>query len=198
MHNSQNQTCELKSNFATLPNYLTLLRIIFVPVFVLFLLRQKVSGAFLIFLLAGLTDVLDGLIARAWHQKSVAGLWLDPIADKLVIFASFFLLSFPEYAFPNKIPWAVFWIVLGRDILIVIGALLLALLKKKRDFLPTLIGKTSTVCQVLTAGAVLFFNWLKIKTGLLNWLYDLTILATIISGLQYIWIGWSGWRQGQK
>jgi cardiolipin synthase len=197
MDNSQNRTYELKSTFATLPNYLTLLRIILVPVFVLFLLQQKVTGAFLIFLLAGLTDVLDGLIARTWHQKSVAGLWLDPLADKLLIFTSFFLLSFPEYAFPNKIPWAVFWIVLGRDVMIVIGAFLLVILKKKHDFPPTLIGKTSTVCQVITATAVLFLNFLKIKSGLLSWLYDLTILATIISGLQYIWLGWLSWRKAR-
>jgi len=57
------------------------------------------------------------------------------------MFTSFLLLSFPEYASPNKIPWAVFWIVLGRDLLIVIGAVLLSLLKKKRDFPPTLFGK---------------------------------------------------------
>ncbi len=197
MDNSQNRAYELKATFGTLPNYLTLLRIILVPVFVLFLLQQKVTGAFLIFLLAGLTDVLDGLIARTWHQKSVAGLWLDPLADKLLIFTSFFLLSFSEYAFPNKIPWVVFWTVLGRDALIVIGALLLIILKKKHDFPPTLIGKTSTVCQVLTATAVLFLNFLKVKSGLLSWLYDLTILATIISGLQYIWLGWSSWRKAR-
>ncbi len=198
MANVDNQTGELKSTFGTIPNYLTLFRIILVPVFVFFLLNQQLSGAFLIFLLAGLTDVLDGLIARIWHQKSAAGLWLDPLADKLLMFTSFLLLSFPEYASPNKIPWAVFWIVLGRDLLIVIGAVLLALLKKKRDFPPTLFGKTSTVCQVLTAGAVLFFNWLEIPTGLLDWLYDLTILATIISGLQYIWLGLTGWRKSQN
>ncbi|MBC7362811.1 MAG: CDP-alcohol phosphatidyltransferase family protein [Candidatus Aminicenantes bacterium] len=195
MDNGQNRSYELKSSFGTLPNYLTLLRIVLVPFFVAFLLKHKPAEAFIIFLLAGLTDVLDGLVARIWHQRSVAGLWLDPIADKLLLFSSFFLLSFSEYASPNTIPWRVFWVVLGRDLLIVGGALVLFLLKRKQNFPPTLIGKTSTVCQVLTVLAVLFFNFLNKQVGLLSWLYDLSILATVVSGLQYIWIGISALRK---
>jgi Phosphatidylglycerophosphate synthase len=147
--------------------------------------------------LAGLTDVLDGLIARVWHQRSVAGLWLDPLADKLLIFSSFFLLSFSEFAQPNVIPWRVFWVVLSRDLLIVIGALVLVIMKRKKHFPPTLMGKTSTVCQVLTVLAVLFLNFLGKEISLLGWLYDLTVLATVISGLQYIWIGISTLRKPQ-
>jgi cardiolipin synthase len=105
------------------------------------------------------------------------------------------LLCFPEFGFPNTIPWQVFWIVLGRDLLIVIGALILFLLRRKQNFPPTLMGKTSTVCQVLTALAVLFFNFLQKEAGLLNWLYDLTVLATVVSGLQYIWLGFSVLRK---
>ncbi|HEK86533.1 MAG TPA: CDP-alcohol phosphatidyltransferase family protein [Candidatus Aminicenantes bacterium] len=189
MGNSNHRVYELKSTFATLPNYLTLLRIILVPFFVAFLLKHKPVEAFLVFLLAGLTDLLDGLIARLWHQRSIAGLWLDPLADKLLLFSSFFLLSFPDYAFPNSIPWRVFWVVLIRDLLISAGAGILILLKKKKNFPPTLIGKTSTVCQVLTVIFVLFFNFINQPVSQLSWLYDLTIMATIISGLQYIWIG---------
>lgn len=195
MDSGQDRTYELKSTFATLPNYLTLLRIILVPFFVAFLLKHKQAEAFFVFLLAGLTDVLDGLIARLWHQRSVAGLWLDPVADKLLLFSSFFLLSFSEYASPNTIPWRVFWVVLGRDLLIVIGAVVLYLLKRKQNFPPTLIGKTSTVCLVLTIVAVLFFNLLNKQVSLLNWLYDLSVLSAIISGLQYIWIGITALRK---
>lgn len=189
------QTVELKSTFGTIPNYLTLLRIILVPVFVMFLLKHKQTEAFLVFLAAGLTDVLDGLAARIWHQHSVAGLWLDPLADKLLIFSSFFLLSLPDFAHPNTMPWRVFWVVLGRDLLIVIGAAVLFFLKIKQSFPPTLLGKTSTVCQVLTVLAVLFFNFLPKEVNLLSWLYDLTVLATVLSGLQYIWVGFSALRR---
>jgi len=197
MNESVNHTVELKSTFGTLPNYLTLLRIILVPIFVFLLLKNKQAEAFFVFLLAGLTDVLDGLIARVWHQRSVAGLWLDPLADKLLIFSSFFLLSFSEFAQPNVIPWRVFWVVLSRDLLIVIGALVLVIMKRKQHFPPTLMGKTSTVCQVLTVLAVLFLNFLGKEISLLGWLYDLTVLATVISGLQYIWIGISTLRKPQ-
>lgn len=188
------QAVELKSSFGTIPNYLTLLRIVLVPVFVIFLLKNKQTEAFLVFLAAGLTDVLDGLAARIWHQHSVAGLWLDPLADKLLIFSSFFLLSIPEFAHPNTMPWRVFWVILGRDLLIVIGAAVLYFLKIKQNFPPTLLGKTSTVCQVLTVLAVLFFNFLQKEVGLLGWLYDLAVLATVLSGLQYIWVGISALR----
>lgn len=195
MNEPRNHGLELRATFGTLANYLTLFRIVLTLFFVLSLLKHKLAGAFFIFLLAGLTDVLDGLVARIWNQYSTVGLWLDPLADKLLIFSSFFLLCFPEFAFPNTIPWPVFWIVLGRDLLIVIGALILFLLNIKQNFSPTLMGKTSTVCQILTVLAVLFFNLLQKEAGLLNWLYDLTILATVISGLQYIWMGFSFLRK---
>jgi len=194
MDETARQTVELKPNFGTIPNYLTLLRIILVPIFVMFLLKHKQTEAFLVFLGAELTDVLDGLAARLWHQHSVAGLWLDPLADKLLIFSSFFLLSLSDFAHPNTMPWRVFWVVLGRDLLIVIGAAILYFLKIKKSFPPTLLGKTSTVCQVLTVLGVLFFNFLQKEIGLLGWLYDLTVLATVLSGVQYIWVGISALR----
>lgn len=197
MDSSREKLYDLKSTFSTLPNYLTLLRIILVPFFVLALLKHKQGEAFFIFLAAGLTDVLDGLVARLWHQKSVAGLWLDPLADKLLLFSSYFVLCFSEYASPNLIPWRVFWVVLGKDLLIVTGAVVLLILKKKTNFPPTYLGKTSTVCQVLTVAAVLFFNFLGRENGLLTWLYDLTVLATVVAGLQYIWIGISALVKNQ-
>jgi len=99
------------------------------------------------------------------------------------------MLSLSEYAQPNVIPWRVFWVVLGKDLVIVIGALVLIILRKKSNFPPTYLGKTATVCQVLTILAVLFLNFLGKELSLLSWLYDLTILSTVLAGLQYIWVG---------
>lgn len=195
MDETARESIKLKKNFGTIPNYLTLLRICLVPVFVVLLLKGQQAAAFFVFLAAGLTDVLDGLTARIWRQYSVAGLWLDPLADKLLIFSSFFLLSFSHYAHPNSIPWKVFLVVFGRDLLIAIGTTVLYFLKIKQSFPPTLLGKTSTVCQVLTVLAVLFCNFLKQEVGLLSWLYDLTILATVLSGVHYIWVGISAMRR---
>jgi cardiolipin synthase len=169
----------------TLPNLLTLSRILLVPVFLWMMLEQKPVEAFLIFLLAGLTDVLDGLAARLWHQKSRLGLWLDPAADKVLLTAAFVLLSLPGLSKPNAIPLWVVIIVIGRDVLIAIAALLLMRLKGQKAFYPTLLGKVSTVCQVLTILVVLILNTLGRTSFILSWLYDATLAATILSGVQY-------------
>jgi cardiolipin synthase len=172
----------------TLPNLLTLSRILLVPVFLWMMLENKAIGAFLVFLLAGLTDVLDGLAARLWHQKTRLGLWLDPAADKILLTAAFVLLGLPGLSRPNAIPFWVVFIVIGRDVLIAIAALLLMRLKGQRAFFPTLMGKVSTVSQVLTILVVLIFNALGRTSFILSWLYDVTLAATILSGVQYAYM----------
>jgi len=169
----------------TLPNLLTLSRILLVPVFLWMMLKQKPVEAFMVFLLAGLTDVLDGLAARLWHQKSRLGLWLDPAADKILLTAAFVLLSLPAVSKPNAIPFRVVFIVIGRDVLIAVAALLLMRLKGQKAFYPTLLGKVSTVCQVLTVLVVLIFNTMGKTSSILSWLYDATLAATVLSGVQY-------------
>jgi cardiolipin synthase len=169
----------------TLPNLLTLSRILLVPVFLWMMLEEKPIEAFLVFLLAGLTDVLDGLAARFWHQKSRLGLWLDPAADKVLMTAAFVLLGLPGLSKPNAIPFRVVFIVIGRDVLIAIAALLLMRLKGQKAFYPTLLGKVSMVSQVLTVLVVLIFNTLGRTSFILSWLYDATLAATILSGVQY-------------
>lgn len=172
----------------TLPNLLTLSRILLVPVFLWMMLEEKPVEAFLIFLLAGLTDVLDGLAARFWHQKSRLGLWFDPAADKVLITAAFVLLGLPGLSKPNAIPFRVVIIVIGRDVLIAIAALLLMRLKGQKAFYPTLIGKVSTVCQVLTVLVVLILNALGRTSFILSWFYDATLAATVLSGIQYAYM----------
>jgi cardiolipin synthase len=169
----------------TLPNLLTLSRILLVPVFLWMMLEEKPVEAFLVFLLAGLTDVLDGLAARLWHQKSRLGLWLDPVADKVLMTAAFVLLGLPGLSKPNAIPFRVVFIVIGRDVLIAIAALLLMCLKGQKAFYPTLLGKVSMVSQVLTVLIVLILNSLGRTSFILSWLYDTTMAATVLSGVQY-------------
>jgi cardiolipin synthase len=169
----------------TLPNLLTLSRILLVPVFLWMMLEKKPVEAFLVFLLAGLTDVLDGLAARLRHQKSRLGLWLDPAADKILLTAAFVLLGLPGLSKPNAIPFHVVLIVIGRDVLIAIAALLLMRLKGQKAFYPTLVGKVSTVSQVLTVLVVLILNTLGRTSFILSWFYDATLAATVLSGVQY-------------
>jgi cardiolipin synthase (CMP-forming) len=167
------------------PNLLTLCRILLVPVFVRMMLAGRARDAFLVFLLAGLTDVLDGLAARLRHQKSRLGLWLDPLADKLLLTSAFVLLGLTQFSRPNAIPLTVVFIVIGRDICIAAGALILLLWKRQKAFFPTLLGKVSTVTQVLTILAVLVLNARGTAFPLLSWAYDATLVATIASGVQY-------------
>ena len=168
-----------------LPNLLTLSRVLLVPVFVWMMLAGRARDAFLVFLLAGLTDLLDGLAARLWHQKSRLGLWLDPVADKILLTAAFVLLGLVHVSRPNAIPFTVVAIVIGRDIMIAIGALTLFLLRGQKAFFPTLLGKVSTVAQVLTVLAVLVLNARGTTSPLLSWAYDATVIATVASGVQY-------------
>ena len=167
------------------PNLLTLSRVLLVPVFVWMMLAGRARDAFLIFLLAGLTDVLDGLAARLWHQKSRLGLWLDPVADKLLLTSAFVLLGLPGVSRPNAIPFTVVAIVIGRDVCIAIGAIVLLWWKGQKAFFPTLLGKVSTVAQVLTVLAVLVLNARGKAFPHLSWAYDVTLVATVASGVQY-------------
>jgi cardiolipin synthase len=167
------------------PNLLTLSRVLLVPVFVWMMLAGRPREAFLICLLAGLTDVLDGLAARLWHQKSRLGLWLDPVADKLLLTSAFVLLGLPGVSRPNAIPFTVVAIVIGRDVYIAIGAFVLLLWKGQKAFFPTLLGKVSTVAQVLTVLAVLVLNARGTAFPHLSWAYDVTLVATVASGVQY-------------
>ncbi len=167
------------------PNLLTLSRVLLVPVFVLMMLEGRARDAFLVVLLAGLTDVLDGLAARLWHQKSRLGLWLDPLADKLLLTSAFVCLGLVRVSRPNAIPFTVVAIVIGRDVLIAIGAFVLLKLRGQKAFYPTILGKVSTVAQVLTVLAVLVLNARGTASPLLRWGYDTTVVATVASGVQY-------------
>jgi cardiolipin synthase len=168
-----------------LPNLLTLSRVLLVPVFVWTMLAGRPREAFLVFLVAGLTDGLDGLAARLRHQKSRLGLWLDPVADKLLLTSAFVLLGLHGVSRPNAIPFTVVAIVIGRDIMIAIGALTLFLLRGQKAFFPTLLGKVSTVAQLLTVLAVLVLNARGTASPLLSRAYDVTVIATVASGVQY-------------
>jgi cardiolipin synthase len=168
-----------------LPNLLTLSRVLLVPVFVWMMLAGRPREAFLVFLVAGLTDGLDGLAARLWHQKSRLGLWLDPVADKLLLTSAFVLLGLHGVSRPNAVPFTVVAIVIGRDVYIAIGALTLFLLRGQKAFFPTLLGKVSTVAQGLTVLAVLASNAWGKTPFILSWIYDVTLVATVASGIQY-------------
>jgi len=165
------------------PNLLTLLRLVFVPFAVIAVLGGHYGWALIIFVVAGITDGLDGLLARLLEQKTTLGQYLDPIADKLLLSTMFVVLSAA-----HKINWGVTVLVFSRDALIVIICTLLYITGAMQTFRPSWLGKANTAAQILTVLFVLLHEirsdvWIAWgRKGLLN----ATIALTVLSGVHYV------------
>ena len=170
----------------TSANQLTILRMAFVPVFVLLVVYNYLGGALAIFLLAGVTDLLDGLIARRFGQKTPLGTFLDPIADKLLLISSFIMLSLTTLELTVIIPLWLTITVIGRDILLVVSVVIINLTMGRRLFSPSILGKATTASQLLTVLVVLVANYLKVTVPFLRLLLYLTFALTVTSGLHYL------------
>jgi cardiolipin synthase len=173
----------------TVPNLLTLLRMGLVPLFIIALVNGDAKKALVIFLVAGVTDALDGFIARFWRQQSPLGAYLDPIADKLLLTSAYVVLSIPSVTHGTPIPLWVTILVIARDVLIVIIALVLYLAAGVRKFPPSVLSKINTVLQVVTVVLVLLSGslpeqrWLELVS--LTSVY-LVAGLTVATGLDYI------------
>jgi cardiolipin synthase len=170
----------------TTANQLTILRIVFVPVFIILLAYDKIGWALGTFIAAGISDVLDGIIARRYGQKTSIGAVLDPLADKLLMTSSILLLSLPQMELMTVIPRWLVILVIFRDVFILLVSLIVVLMVGWRVFTPTPYGKASTVMQVLTVLTVLFVNWKSVHIPELNILFYMTGLVTAFSGLHYL------------
>ena len=170
----------------TIPNGITLLRIALTPFFVLAAVSGNHTLALALFVAAGLSDAIDGLLARWLRMRSLFGTYLDPIADKVLLVSAFVSLTVPEPG-AVRIPLWLTVMALSRDILIVLVALLLYLGAGVREFLPSTWGKATTVLQVLTVGAVLTANVAEVvQPWLLVALYYTALVFIVISGLDYV------------
>lgn len=177
-----------------LPNFLTLIRILSIPFFLVYLAYHRYFEALLIFIFGGITDFLDGLAARWMKQQTTLGAFLDPVADKLLVLASYVMLSFIE-----GIPTWLAVVVVSRDALIVLGfGLIHLLLEEKPEIRPTRIGKWSTTFQLLTLGVALalLHDQTIVPRLTLDFLIAVTSVATIVSGLQYLYRGFL-WLQNK-
>jgi cardiolipin synthase len=170
----------------TTANQLTILRIVFVPVFIILLVYQETGWALATFVAAGITDVLDGIIARRFGQKTSVGAVLDPIADKLLMTASVLILSMPQMGFTNVIPHWLMIIIISRDVFILFFTLVVVLMNGFRVFAPSPYGKASTVLQVVTVFAVLYCNWARLFVPELQILFFMTGFMTAFSGVHYL------------
>ena len=170
-----------------LPNTLTLLRILTIPLFLEFLAYHLYFEALVVFAIGGLTDFLDGLAARWMNQQTALGAYLDPVADKLLVITSFIMLGSME-----GIPMWLAVIVVARDAIIVIGySLIYFLVDERWQVRPSRIGKWSTTFQLLTLALALalLHDPKMFSAGILDFFVGLTALVTVVSGLQYLYGG---------
>jgi cardiolipin synthase len=171
------------SELLTAPNQLTLLRMIFVPFIVIHLVSGRYLWALVVFVIAGFSDGLDGLLARMLHQQTVLGQYLDPIADKLLLSTMFLVLSIL-----HKIPWKYTVLVFSRDISILAASAVLFAIAGLRNFSPSIFGKANTFSQICAVFFVLLFEvrplrviWIA-RTVFLR----ATFFFTILSALHYV------------
>jgi cardiolipin synthase len=171
----------------TVPNLLSLLRMGIVPLFIIALLDGSPTRALILFLVAGLTDGLDGFIARFYEQQSALGAYLDPMADKLLLTSAYVCLAIPGLGAGMTIPVWVTVLVIARDVLIVMVALILYLALQVRRFQPAMIGKVTTAVQVTTALAVLTSRIVPALEPLALVLVFATAALTVASGFYYVY-----------
>lgn len=165
------------------PNFLSLLRIILVPVIIIFLIQESYKESLIVFTIAGLTDIFDGLLARALNSQTKVGAFIDPMADKLLMASCFITLSVV-----GLIPSWLTVIVISRDFIIVFGMVILSMMSIKYEMKPVFISKVTTAFQLATIFFVLLFR-AYIHDINLTWIAILcwiTAALTIVSGFTYI------------
>jgi cardiolipin synthase len=175
----------MTTRILTPSNQITLLRLVFVPVFAILIMEQHYRAALAVLTAAALSDVLDGTVARLMKQESALGVALDPIADKILMTTGYLTM-----AFRGALPWWLTIVVLSRDVAILATALLICLVAGYRPFHPSLLGKASTAAQVFT----LFIAVCRkagvpfITLDVLTILIYLTAALTLASAVHYVFV----------
>jgi len=182
----------MSSRIVTLPNLLTVFRMVLIPVFASLLFYQRFVLALVVFVLAGVTDGLDGLLARRFNQKSQLGSILDPIADKLMLVTAFVVLSMRS-VFPQPLPSHLpvpFWVtvaVISRDVFILVGAAAINVVTGFRGFRPSMLGKINTTVQIVAIAAIIFAASVPYGTGYyLPTIYTTVFVFAVLSGAHYV------------
>jgi len=175
----------------TIPNLLTFLRMALIPVFAILLFYGQSGWALLTFFVAGISDGVDGFVARRFNQESELGTILDPIADKLLMTTAFIILTLPNIFPPTRHLPVPFWVtaaVIGRDVLIIAVAGAIFIITNFRGFRPSWLGKASTVVQIFAVGLVLFAAIFPSLRGFyLPTVYTTVFAFAVFSGLHYVY-----------
>lgn len=165
-------------------NGITMLRILLIPVLVIFLIENEARFAFLVFIAAGVSDGLDGFVARVFKQKTLVGAYLDPIADKLLLNTAFVTMAVLDI-----LPAWLAVLVVSRDVIIVAGIGVLRLFERPLEIRPSMISKTTTCLQICLVGVFLGHQYFPILVEFDQPLIYLTAIFTLLSGLHYVAVG---------
>ena len=168
-------------------NQLTLLRMLLIPAFVILVVYGHVGWALFVFATAGITDGLDGLIARRSGQKTRLGAWLDPMADKLLLVTTFIVLTLPGLGLVNRLPIWLTVLIIRRDVVIVLTVAIISLAMGPRTFQPTVFGKAATATYIVTAVVAMLFNYLGYHSVLVDAAIWASLAITLVSGFHYMW-----------
>lgn len=169
----------------TLANQLTILRIMLIPAFVLLVVYGYLGWALIVFLTAGITDALDGLIARRAGQRTALGAWLDPMADKLLLVTTFVVLTLPGVPLTNHIPLWLTVIVISRDVVIVGVVAIVSLAAGPRTFKPSMLGKLATATFIVTSVVIMYFNYRQERSIAVDIVVWLSLTLTVVSAADY-------------
>ncbi len=167
-----------------IPNILTVMRLLLTPLFVIFLLKDLYASALMVFIIACISDSLDGVLARFLNQKTAFGAYLDPMADKVLL-----ITAFVSLAILKMIPGWLAVIVISRDVLITIGISIFTISNIKYQVKPSVISKCTTVFQSLAIIAALINLVFSVSSLIVISLYWVTAIFTVISGIHYLYIG---------
>jgi cardiolipin synthase len=173
----------------TIPNVLSILRMALIPFFIIAVIDGNLPRALIVFIVAGVTDALDGFIARFFNQESLLGAYLDPMADKLLLTSAYVALAIPNSlnGATAPIPGWVTVLVIARDVLIVTMVLVLFLSLGIRRFPPTILGKATTVVQVVTVWLILSSGVWHNLDNVASYAIYLVALMTLVSGVGYVY-----------
>ena len=171
--------------YLTLANQITILRIMLIPVFVLLIVYGHLGAALAVFLVAGITDAIDGLIARLASHPTSIGAWLDPMADKLLLVSTFVVLTLPQIELTNHVPIWLTVLVISRDIVIVAVVAIVNLAVGPRTFRPSLLGKLATATFILANVVIMYFNWRMERSVIVDAVIWLALAVTLVSSGDY-------------
>jgi len=181
-----NPAFSMSNSVFTIANLLTILRLILIPVFATCIFYQRFLLALAVFFVAAITDGLDGLVARAFNQRTPLGEILDPMADKLLLVTAFIVLSLPRFTVLPPLPFWLTAAVISRDVFIVLGALVINIVTGFSQFRPSIPGKINTLVQVVTIVLFLTANVAHLLEDWLPVVYLLALGMTVFSGLHYL------------